>query len=300
MSLSPTSKPTPINNAAKDDAVGQDGDFTFTVADLLANDPGGAAKVSVATQFLFGSTQWDYDHQSEYLDAHGIIANDDGTFTLTEDAIDFKYSVQIGNKGTWSVADVDVTAPPCEPSAGEVLFSENFDEDGGTRYYDPAYATVENPTGFVFEATNLDAYGWTGAANTELGATGYGGIVSTSGDAWLDTQNSPGPIDISNTFEDPTGGQVQLSFDIGTQSLDYLGQHYETDSKAMIQFKIDGNVVAEFTAEDFETANVLQHFEVVVDTGAAGSHTLELVDVTGVDGFTGFAVDSIKIVDWVC
>jgi len=68
----------------------------------------------------------------------------------------------------------------------------------------------------------------------------------------------------------------------------------------MIQFKIDGNVVAEFTAEDFETANVLQHFEVVVDTGAAGSHTLELVDVTGVDGFTGFAVDSIKIVDWVC
>ena len=32
------------------------GDFTFTIADLLANDPGGAAKVNVNTQFFFGDT----------------------------------------------------------------------------------------------------------------------------------------------------------------------------------------------------------------------------------------------------
>ena len=29
--------------------------FTFTIADLLGNDPGGAAKVNVDTQFFFGA-----------------------------------------------------------------------------------------------------------------------------------------------------------------------------------------------------------------------------------------------------
>ena len=31
--------------------LGQDGEFTFTIADLLGNDPGGAAKVDVGSQF---------------------------------------------------------------------------------------------------------------------------------------------------------------------------------------------------------------------------------------------------------
>ena len=44
--------------------------------------------------------------------AHGITDNHDGTYTIKVDAEDFSYFVQIGNKGTWSQADVDVTAPP--------------------------------------------------------------------------------------------------------------------------------------------------------------------------------------------
>jgi hypothetical protein len=36
--------------------LGQDGEFTFTIADLLGNDPGGAAKVDVGSQFFFGTT----------------------------------------------------------------------------------------------------------------------------------------------------------------------------------------------------------------------------------------------------
>ena len=41
-----------------------------------------------------------------------------GTYTHWSGATDFQYFVQIGNKGTWSQADVDVTAPepaPAEP-----------------------------------------------------------------------------------------------------------------------------------------------------------------------------------------
>ena len=39
MATSPTSKSAPLSGAAKDDAVGLNGDYTFTIADLLANDP---------------------------------------------------------------------------------------------------------------------------------------------------------------------------------------------------------------------------------------------------------------------
>src|SRR5215475_10725894 len=125
MATSPTSKSALLSGAAKDDHVGQDGDFAFTIADLLANDPGGAAKADVSKQFFFGSTAADQADQAGYMAAHGIIDNHDGTFTLKSDAIDFDYFVQIGNRGTWSVAHVDVTAPPPEPHQGDLLFSEN-------------------------------------------------------------------------------------------------------------------------------------------------------------------------------
>src|SRR5262245_61883040 len=130
MAQTPTSKSAPINNAAKDDHVGGDGDFTFTIADLLANDPGGAAKVNVATQFFFGDSGAG-DHsiaaQKAYLDAHHILYNDAFTeFTLTSesDPHGFNYFVQIGNKGTWSEAHVDITAPEC--SAENIVTNSTF------------------------------------------------------------------------------------------------------------------------------------------------------------------------------
>ena len=49
-----TTKSALLSGAAKDDVVGLNGDFNFTIADLLGNDPGGAAKVNVDTQFFFG------------------------------------------------------------------------------------------------------------------------------------------------------------------------------------------------------------------------------------------------------
>jgi hypothetical protein len=300
MAQSPTSNSTPLNNAAKDDAVGLDGNYTFTIADLLANDPGGAAKVDVDTQFFFGSTPEDQANQAQYLLDHGITDNGDGTYTIEAGATDFQYFVQIGNKGTWSIADVDVTAPV--PHAGDLLFWEDFD----------GYINnVDNP---LFGVVDLNvANDWTGAAHTELGANGYGGIATTSGDAtsayWLDTQNSPGPINISHEFTDTTdavgGVTSKLSFDIAIQSLDYNGQHYETGPNASIQFRMDGVTVAQINAADFESFNTMKHVEVNIGDYAndGATHTLELVDVTvgpGSDNlFTGFAVDSIQINDWI-
>ena len=63
MATSPTSKSALCSAAAKDDAVGLDGDYTFNIADLLANDPGGAAKVSLTTQFFFGDCRQDGSSQ---------------------------------------------------------------------------------------------------------------------------------------------------------------------------------------------------------------------------------------------
>jgi len=294
VATSPTSKSAPLSNAAKDDALGADGHYTFTIADLLANDAGGANHLGTG-QFFFGSGA-DQLHQSEYMAAHGIVDNHDGTYTLTAGAIDFQYSVQIGNRGTWSTANVDVTAPV--PHTGDNLFTENFDGYNGQYYQDNGTT--------VFGVVDLNSEnGWTGATHTELGADGYGNIDATSGGFWFDTQNSPGRVDISHTFTDTTaavaGTTSVLSFDIATQSLDYLGQHYATDPSASFEFRIDGFTVAHINASQLATPNEMQHFEFNV-TGyinAGDTHTLEVVDTSNDDGYVGFAVDSVRIDDWV-
>ncbi|QIG47570.1 hypothetical protein G5V57_07390 [Nordella sp. HKS 07] len=318
-----------MNNAAKDDVVGLNGDFTFTIADLLANDPGGAAKVNVTKQFFFGNTS-DYDglgandfgvvdfahggiptvaQQTAYLLAHNITANADFTeFTIGAGGSDIEYMVQIGNKGTWSQADVDVTAPVPVPHVGGNLFTENFDGyDSNVQqtYYDPA-----DSTNAVFASVNLNnASGWTGAQNSELGADGYGGIKATSGGPdgfWLDTQNTPGQINISHDFTDSTaavGGKTAvLSFDIAKQNLTYLGNAYQTEANASFDVRIDGVTVKTILASDLVENNQMYHFDVDIADyadNADSTHTITLVDTSPQADFTGFSIDSIQINDWV-
>jgi hypothetical protein len=313
MATSPTSQSALKSGAAKDDALGQDGDFTFNIADLLANDPGGAAKVDVNKQFFFGDTAADQADQAGYMASHGIIKNLDGTFTFTDEAIDFNYFVQIGNKGTWSVAHVDVTAPPAppapepEPHLGDTLFSEYFDHAPIQTFWSNGKETSAT--------INLVSEGWTGTGHndqfgftdvSEVGMDGVlGGIKAASGQFFLDTQNTPGGIDISRTFTDSTdavGGTTSvLSFDIGKMAVNWDGVDFATASDAMFEFRIDGQTVKQFDASDFANFNKMEHFD--IDIGAyanAGSeHTLELVDTSATDGYFGFAVDSIQIHDWV-
>ena len=64
-----------------------------------------------ARSFSSVPLQADKDNQAAYLIDHGITDNENGTFTIDGGGTDFDYFVQIGNKGTWSTAHVDVTAP---------------------------------------------------------------------------------------------------------------------------------------------------------------------------------------------
>jgi len=301
MATSPTTKSALLSGAAKDDMLGQDGDFIFSIKDLLANDPGGAAKLDLTKQFFFGDSASDQNNQGAYLTAHGITDNHDGTYTIGAGATDFNYFVQIGNKGTWSTASVDVTAPV--PHAGDLLFEENFDgaSKSATMIADPSNGET------VARVVDLAESGWIGGQHTEEGVSGYGGIVGTSGglhDFWFDTQNSPGGANISHAFTDTTaaanGVTSVLSFDIGTQNLTFNGQNYATDPNASFDFKIDGNTVAHFDADDFATPNQLQHFDIDISAyaNAGDQHTLQLIDTTATAGYTGFAIDTIQIHDW--
>jgi hypothetical protein len=303
MTQSPTSKQVTINNAAKDDTLGDDGQFTFThdqlVAKLLANDPGGAAKLDLSKQFFFGDRAdgpRDQKAQDDYLALHHIAHNADGSYIIGEDATDINYFVQIGNRGTWSEAHVDVTAPV--PHAGKALFVENFDG------YDSSVQQIYQDGGVdVFATVDLKAAsGWVTNDVSELGVNGYGEIETTSDDFWFDTQNSPGQVNISHAFTDQTdsinGQTAVLSFDAAVQNLDYKGNHYETDANASFAFQIDGVTVGEFNLSDFNVCeNNMQHFAIPLEY-TSGDHTLTLVDTSGAAGFTGFAIDSIHINDW--
>ena len=247
--------------------------------------------------------------QVDYLQAHGITAHLSAdlksfvSFDIGVGATDIKYFVQMGNKGTWSQADVDVNAPV--PHLGDALFTENFDgydNSVQTTYYDNEKA--------VFAAVDLNkANGWTGSgsdpAKSELGANGYGGIASTSGGFWLDTQNSPGQVGISHTFTDSTaaiaGKTAVLSFDIAKQSLTYQGTHYATASDAAFEFRVDGVTVKHINAIDLAVDNKMYHFDVDIASyaDAGPTHTLELVDVSTNQSVTGFSLDLILIRDWV-
>jgi hypothetical protein len=207
MAQTPLSNSTLLNNAAKDDLLGNDGVFSFTydqlVAKLLANDPGGAAKL--AGHFFFGDDATDshsIDAQTAYLATHDINLGEDGLYHIGANATDISYFVQIGNKGTWSEANVDVTQNPGH--LGDALFTENFDSYSGTPLNNPVGGTMVNLV------TDLASQGWTNTGgHTELGVSGYGdsangGLTATTGGFWLDTQNSPNGIDVSHTFNDTT------------------------------------------------------------------------------------------------
>ena len=109
----------------------------------------------------------------------------------------------------------------------------------------------------------------------------------------------------TSTFTDTTaavnGQTAVLEFDVAKQDLEYLNQTYATHPDASFAFKIDGTTVATVTAAELLTANEMQHFSIGISGYAAAgdTHTLGLVDVSTQSSVTGFALDSIKISDWV-
>jgi len=319
MANSPTSQSASTSNAAKDDVVGANGKYIFSIKDLLANDPGSAGKLDLTKQFFFGDSAYDQAHQAEYLAAHHIVKISDangGTYQIESGATDFNYFIQMGNKGTWSEAHVSVIAPePPAPTGhlGGTLFAENFDSYQAHGPREPGGIIADSSTGTMVGIwADGNQRGWTGTADhIEFGVSGYGGLLDTSGAPpgmafWLDTQNSPGGANLSHAFTDTTpavGGITSvLSFDIAKQAVTFEGQNYATDPNASFDFKIDGKTVAHFTASDFAKAGEWQHFDINIgaDIYSPGTdHVLQLVDTTPTPGYVGFAIDTIQIHDWV-
>ena len=231
--------------------------------------------------------------------------------------MDFSYFVQIGNKGTWSKADVDVADRP-DPvdthHAGALFFEENFDDYDAIVDYG-TWQTVDLTKGPSTSPAAGHSWAVKDANDEWVGVTGEvvegvdGSIQPTSGDHWLDTQNSPGGIDISNWFTDPTGGQFVLSFDLGIHDFGDT-RMTETDHDARLQVLVDGNLVDELSyAEVFAQAEsqnagqgveTMGHFEYVIAGGAPGDHSISFVDTTASQGnYVGFALDTIQVHDWL-
>jgi hypothetical protein len=253
MGQTPTSKSAIVNSAAKDDTVGGDFDngfYTFTLNDLLANDPGGANKNG---NLFFGS---DPIKQADYMTLHGItkISGEDGGTYTVKAGMDFDYSVQMGNKGTWSTAHVDVADAPPPPAGqlGEEIARWNFED---TAAYPQA---VNAPTGWFnvsdyAENNHLGTYAKTMEVvdGTNGPITGYG----TGEHQWLDTAASPGNIwiqleEANRTTNLAADHEAKLFFSVSKQQFgdgsggSNGGENSHTDPNAFVEFLWNYEVVA--------------------------------------------------------
>ena len=158
--------------------------------------------------------------------AHGIIDNGDGTFSLAEDATDFNYFVQIGNKGTWSIAAVDVTVPEPEPCSEENIVTNST--------FEVAEGTVP-PAGWVGDAI-INGWTNTGDANdggievwSQSGVAGLSALLPPVGDFVIETDGwGNGPVDpvtlvpvidnIKTEVNAVEGQEYELTFNYGART----------------------------------------------------------------------------------
>lgn len=319
MATSPTSKSATQSGAAKDDVVGLDGHYTFTIADLLSNDPGGAAKVDLTKQFFFGDSI-DLAAQKAYLDAHHIGYNADfSVFTINEASDDFHYMVQIGNKGTWSQADVDVRAPAPPPIVvadthhngalvAEWTF-ENHTQAGGDN--------VGTPSGFwnlnQWAADHLGIYG---DEADQFGFSSDIQVHGVDGHRALDTAASPGNIFLQAIPEGRGGPDATMpDLDAGKDyhvEVTILKQDYSdipemvangtagTDPDAWVSFQFNGqalNVHATDVKFDGHN-NEFVKFDMVFQ-GIEGEDSFVIQSHGSNDSAQGLLIDSIQVHDWI-
>jgi hypothetical protein len=315
LATSPTSKSATQSGAAKDDILGADGHFTFSISDLLANDPGGAAKVDITKQFFFGDTAADQANAG-YLAAHGITDNGNGTYTIEVGGRDFNYFVQIGNKGTWSQGAVDVTAPepPVDTHHNGNLVAEWTFENHTQANGDE----VGIPTGFwdlsnwvaTYEAQNPN---FTFGEDPGTGFAGYTQVHGVDGHRALDTAASPGNIFLQAIPEGRGGPAFTMpDLEAGKQyhaEVSILKQNFSdnpalvaeghdgTDPNAWVAFQFN-NKTLEVRASDIHVDNEFVHFDLVFD-GIAGEDSFTIMS-HGTNGDPqGLLIDSIQIHDWI-
>lgn len=259
----PTSNSAMHNGAAKDDTVTLSADGIIALDQILANDPGSAIYQDLDL-VVTGTGSVVYDPDSE-------------TFQVEGDVSSFVYTIRLAN-GTYSTATV--TLEDGGPGTlADVLFEDTFS----------GYTTAP-----VWGIGDLATNGWTGTTNAEIVAYGYQGLLTgTDPDGyWLDTQASPGGIDISHVVQDANAGNALISFTAAYQQFDGWVATGE------LEFLWNGVVVKSISTADFAAGNQFLDFSVVVNSDIDGENILQIRD-TGIDSYVGFALDSVTVNDWI-
>jgi hypothetical protein len=186
------------------------------------------------------------------------------------------------DKGTCTWKNLDSWCKPPEvTSEGPAIFSETF----------AAY-----PTTAEWHVADLSLTGWTSTGGlTEVAGNGFNGVSGADGGFWLDTQGTPGGIDISHKVTDANGGKAEVSLLLAVQQFDTW------TTSGDLQVIWNGQLVETITAAEIlqmGAPNTFREVNLVVNSVAGvDANTLELRD-TGVS-FVGFALDSVTVYDWI-
>ncbi len=250
----PTSKSATVNHAAKDDILQTNDSNVYDFSTILNNDPGSAQFQGFLTD--------------------GVINNNDGTFSLADDFSEtfFQYQVEMAN-GTFSTATVSLLT---HLDSTELIQNWSF-EDGQT-----------TTNGAWIGSNTIPSWTNNNDQSLEIVSAGYKGI---EGDGhWLDTQASPGGIDISQNVSVNTGAVAQLSISISAEQFDT----WATNPNEHLEVYFNGAKVIDVTAADLGDYNNFHTITANV-VGAAGDDTLHIVSAGADPGFVGFALDSISL-----
>ncbi|MGE3180077.1 MAG: cadherin domain-containing protein, partial [Phycisphaerae bacterium] len=139
-------------------------------------------------------------------------------------------------------------------------------------------------TGWGHNATQTS--GWTLAAgnNLEIVDSGHGGVHASDGDHWLDLDESPGNITVSQQVAGvETGAKYELSFDLENRT---------GNSSGGVEVYWNGELVATLQAKG--TAMESHAFEVVGGSGD-GSNTLTFKGTGNADN-VGASLDNVSLV----
>ena len=232
--------------------------------------------------------------------------------TINSDGHDFQYMIQTGNKGTWSTANVDVTAPEKAVAphwTGELLQNWNFEDDN-----------ADNANGFIDLAAIT---GWTNEAGTsqpmQVQHENFGSVTGFAAGEhqWLDTSASPGNIAIGQDVDVGTGAKAQVSVSVAAEDIlfnnGYTTDTYRPDADDHLLFKFNDDTVLDIQLKDFTNAtgtvdwNHFHDFTVDV-TGKDGMNHFS-IETTGmtqytdsagvIHGYAGFAVDHVSFQEWL-
>jgi hypothetical protein len=174
----------------------------------------------------------------------------------------------------------------------ELLRNDSF-ELGVPSLAPGQFASVKQP---------LDWTALPGSAPVEIVQSPYSGISSIHGTHWIDTQASPGGIDIEQTFNVPRtttiNQPVALTIKVAAAWEDIGGQ--TTNPNDVLQITVDGSLTQEINIHNFTDAhgnidfNQFKTFTSTIQV-EPGAHTIEIHDV-GPASNVGIAVDAVSAV----